>query len=151
MCLLEQCASQAERDALAQRFLTINDPSDVESIRQLVVDKGGVDLALTEAKAAVAHAKEQLVLLPPGLIAITSGSLLILSLVGTFSMASVIILAGAPRVALDAVRFLTVNASGATASRLASSLRAESIPVTILASPDAPMRPMPFATPVALT
>ena len=66
MCLLEQCASQAERDALAQRFLTIDDPSDVESIRQLVVDKGGVDLAPTEAKAAVAHAKEQLALLPPG-------------------------------------------------------------------------------------
>ena len=52
-------------------------------------------------------------------------------------MSAVIILAGAPRVPLDAVRFLTVNASGATAANLARSLRSKDIAVTIIASPDA--------------
>lgn len=52
-------------------------------------------------------------------------------------MASVIILAGAPRVALDAVRFMTVHASGTTAHTLAEALRRQHIPVTVIASPDA--------------
>ena len=66
LAVLEQTTSEQERSQLAKRFLTVEAPEDVETIRQLVVAKGGVDLALTEAKAAVAEATEQLASLPPG-------------------------------------------------------------------------------------
>ena len=66
LAVLEQCTGDGERQALAQRFLTVNAAEDVETIRQLVVDKGGVDLALTEAISVVAYAKEQLAQLPAG-------------------------------------------------------------------------------------
>ena len=51
--VLDLCESAAERDALAQRFLHVDGPEDVETVRKLVVDKGGVKLALAEANEEV--------------------------------------------------------------------------------------------------
>ncbi len=52
-------------------------------------------------------------------------------------MRLVLLVGGAPRVAIDAVRFLSVAASGATALRLAGDLRAAGLQADLLLSSDA--------------
>jgi hypothetical protein len=52
-------------------------------------------------------------------------------------MRQVLLVGGAPRVAIDAVRFLSVAASGATALRLAGDLRAAGLDADLLLSSDA--------------
>ncbi len=52
-------------------------------------------------------------------------------------MRRILLVGGAPRVAIDAVRFLSVAASGATALRLAADLRAAGLAADLLLSSDA--------------
>jgi hypothetical protein len=52
-------------------------------------------------------------------------------------MRQVLLVGGAPRVAIDAVRFLSVAACGATALHLAGDLRAAGVPADLLLSADA--------------
>lgn len=63
--VLEQ-ASDHEREALGQRLVEIRGPNDVQSLRDVVIERGGVEAALKEARTHVAHAREQLTVLPPG-------------------------------------------------------------------------------------
>jgi len=63
---LLQLADPADRPRIGERLLSVNSTADVDDLRDLVVEGGGVASALETAREQVREARRQLDSLPPG-------------------------------------------------------------------------------------
>lgn len=62
---LQDCKPD-QRAVLGQRLLSVRGPEDIHALRDEVIERGGVEASLREARQHVAHAREQLTALPAG-------------------------------------------------------------------------------------